>query len=97
MELKRFFKFSFSTGSYRGLNYEKSRVNSRCFYSLFPEFSPKFSSILLKFNKIFKNSVVDYIFKDKQALLIVLIQFFGKKFLDKYYKIQPFSSKKGTK
>ena len=48
-------------------------MNSRCFYSLFPEFSPKFSSILLKFNKIFENSVVEYIFKDKQALLIVLI------------------------
>ena len=34
---------------------------------------PKFSSILLKFAIIFKNSVVYFIFKDEQALLIVLI------------------------
>ena len=32
-----------------------------------------FLSVLLKFVKIFKNSVVDFICKDKQALLIILI------------------------
>ena len=49
-------------------------MNSRCFYSHFPKFLPKFLSILLKFVEIFsKNSVVDFIFKDKQALLIFLI------------------------
>ena len=68
-------------------------MNSRCFYSHFPEFLPKFSPILLKFVKIFKNSVVDFIFKDKQALLFVLIKFLWSKILDKYFKIQPFSSK----
>ena len=54
-------------------------MNSHCFYSHFPEFLPKFSPILLKFVKIIKNSVVDFIFKDKQALLIVLIKFLWKK------------------
>ena len=48
-------------------------MNSRCFYSYFPECLPKFSSILLKFVIIFKNSVVDVVFEDDQALLIVLI------------------------
>ena len=48
-------------------------MNSRCFYSHFPEFWPKFSSILLKFVIVFKNSVVDFIFEDEQAFLIVLI------------------------
>ena len=48
-------------------------MNSRCFYSHFPEFLPKFSSILLKFVIIFKNSFVDFNFEDEQALLIVLI------------------------
>ena len=48
-------------------------MNSRCFYSHFAEFLPKFSSILVKFVIIFKNSVVDFIFEDEQALLIVLI------------------------
>ena len=48
-------------------------MNSRRFYSHFPEFLPKFLSILLKFVIIFKNSVVDFIFEDEQALLIVLI------------------------
>ena len=48
-------------------------MNSSCFYSHFPEFLPKFSPILLKFVIIFKNSVVDFIFEDKQAMLIVLL------------------------
>ena len=48
-------------------------MNSRCFYSHFPKFLPKFLSILLKFVEIFKSSVVDFIFKDKQALLIIAI------------------------
>ena len=48
-------------------------MNSRCFYSHFPEFLPKFSSVLLKFAIIFKNSVVYFIFEDEQALLIVSI------------------------
>ena len=34
----------------------------------FPEFLPKILSILLKFVKILKNSVVDLIFKDKKML-----------------------------
>ena len=42
-------------------------------YSHFPKFLPNFSSILLKFVEIFKNSVVDFIFKDKKALSIILI------------------------
>ena len=48
-------------------------MNSRCFYSHFPEFLPKVSSVLLKFAIIFKNSVFYFIFEDEQALLIVLI------------------------
>ena len=48
-------------------------MNSRCFYSHFPEFLPKFSSILLKFVIFFKNSVVNLFFEDEQAKLIVLI------------------------
>ena len=43
-------------------------MNSRCFYSHFPEFLP-----MLKFFIIFKNSVVDFIFEEEQAFLIVLI------------------------
>ena len=83
-------------GFYRELSRFKllrKLVNSHCFYSNFPEFLPKFSPILLKFVKIFKNSVVDFISKDKQALLIVLIKFLWSKILDRYFKIQPFSSK----
>ena len=72
-------------------------MNSHCFYLHFPEFLPKFLPILLKFVKIFKNSVFDFIFKDKQALLIVLIKFLWSKILDKYFKIQPFSSKTARK
>ena len=68
-------------------------VNSHCFYSHFPEFLPKFSPILLRFVKIFKNSVVYFIFKDKQAFLIVFIKFLWPKILYKYFKTQPFSSK----
>ena len=67
----------------------------RNFSGIFPEFLPKFSPILLKFVKIFKNSVVDFICQDKQALLIVLIKFLWSKILDKYFKIQPFLSKTG--
>ena len=48
-------------------------MNSRCFYSHFPEFLPKFSSILIKFVTIFNNSVIDFIFEDEQALLLALI------------------------
>ena len=43
------------------------------FYSHFPKILPNFSSILLKFVEILNNSVVDFIFKDTQALLIILI------------------------
>ena len=68
-------------------------VNSHCFYSYFPEFLPKFSPILLKFVKIFKNSVVDFIFKDKQALLIVLIKFCGQKFWINISKFSLFHQK----
>ena len=68
-------------------------MNSHCFYSHFPEFLAKFSPILPKFVKFFKNSVVDFIVKDKQASLIVLIKFLWSKILDKYFKVQPFSSK----
>ena len=45
------------------------------FYSHFLEFLPKILLILLKFGKIFKNRVVDSIFKDKKFLLNVFIQF----------------------
>ena len=48
-------------------------MNSHCFYSHFPELLPIFSSILLKFVIIFNNSVVDFVFEDEQAFLIVLI------------------------
>ena len=41
-------------------------MNSRCFYSHFPEFS----SILLKFVIIFKNSVVDFTFEDEQTSIV---------------------------
>ena len=64
MEKKDFFNFRFL---------QEVIEDSRCFYSHFPEFLPKFSSILLKFVIIFKNSVVEFIFEDEQALLIVLI------------------------
>ena len=36
------------------------------FYSHFPEFSPKISSILLTNVKIVNNNTVDFIFKDKK-------------------------------
>ena len=62
-------------------------MNSRCFYSHFPEFLPKFSSILLKFVISFINSIVDFIFEDEKALLIVLISFFWSKNLDKHFEI----------
>ena len=61
MEIKRFFNFRFLQGVIEVQTSEKSRVNSRCFYSYFPKFLPKFWSILLKFVKIFKNTVVDFI------------------------------------
>ena len=89
MELNRFFNFRFLQGVIDVLISEKSRVNSRCFYSIFSKILPKFLWILLKFVKIFKNSVVDFIFQDKQALLIILIYIFWSKTLDKYFKIQP--------
>ena len=42
-------------------------------FSHFSEFLPKILSILVKYVKIVNNSTVDFIFKDKKVLLIVLI------------------------
>ena len=66
MEIKRFFKFSFLTGRHRGLNFRVNRVNSVDFIHLFSEFLTKISPILIKFNKFFRENVVDFTFKDKK-------------------------------
>ena len=74
MELRRFFfDFRFFTGSYRGLNFWEKLSEFRSFYSHFPEFLPKFSSIMLKYVKFVNNNTVDYIFRDKNVLLTILI------------------------
>ena len=65
MELKRIFDFRFLTGSYRGLNFQENRVNSVDFIHLFSEFLTKISPTLIKFNKIFQESVVNFTLKDK--------------------------------
>ena len=48
-KIKNIFQFSFFTGSYRGLNFEKIESIPVRFYSQFPEFLTKTSPILLKF------------------------------------------------
>ena len=68
------------------------KTNLPYFYSHFPEFSPKFSSILLKFAKIVNNSTIDFIFKDKKYCSFFGLNFLAK-ILAKYFKIQPISSK----
>ena len=54
---KDFFEIPFLTGIYRGLNFEKIEWIPVGFYSLFPEFLNKTSTVLLKFF-IFSESVV---------------------------------------
>ena len=65
---KIFFNFVFFTGSYRGINFWEKYSEFHYFYSHFQEFSPKISSILLKLDKIFKNSVVDFILKGQNIV-----------------------------
>ena len=82
--------FSFFTGSYRCLNFREFRMNLDVFDSLFPEFWPKISSVLLNFVKILKNSVVILIIKILFAMAI-FFKFCQK--LANYFKIPTFSSK----
>ena len=39
----------------------------RYFYSIFPEFLPKISSILLKYVKIVNNITFEFVFRDKKS------------------------------
>ena len=77
---KKIFCISFYRASYRGLNFCEYQNNLPYFYSHFPEFSPKISSILLNYIKIFNNSTLDFIQKDKNVLLIILTLFLWPKF-----------------
>ena len=63
--VKKIFLIFFLTGRYRGLNLRENKVNSVDFIHLFTEFLTKILPILIKFNKIFHENVVDFTFKDK--------------------------------
>ena len=92
MELKSFFRISFSRASYCGLKFCEYWNNLPYFYSHFPEFLPKFLSILLKYVKIVNNSTVDFISKDKKVYDYIDLIFLAK-ILAKYFKIQLFHQK----
>ena len=78
MELKRFFRFSFLTRRYRGLNIRENRVNSVDFIQLFSEFLTKISPILIKINEILPENAVDFTFKDKIHCRLFSLNFFVK-------------------
>ena len=82
----KIFLIRFSRASYRGLNVCEYYTDLRSFYSHFPEFLPKISSILLKDVKILNNSFVDFIFKDTKFFLIILLYFFAE-ISAKYFKV----------
>ena len=94
MELKRFFKFLFFTGSYWGLNFEKIVKIPAVFYSLIQEFLNKTSPILLQFVNFFESVLLISIYKNKKHKNIVgYFYFFLSEILAKYFKIKTFSSK----
>ena len=64
------------TGRYRGLNFRENRVNSVDFIHLFSEYLTKISQILIKFNKIFHENVVDFTFKDRIHCRLISLIFF---------------------
>ena len=72
-------------------------VNSHCFYSHFPEFLTKISPILLKFIKIFKNSVVDFFLKTNKHCWLFWLNFCGKKFWINFSKFSLFRQKQREK
>ena len=51
-------------------------MNSVDFIHLFSEFLTKISPILIKFNKIFQENVVDFTFKDKIYYRLFSLNFF---------------------
>ena len=77
--IKKIFRISFSRASYRVLKFYEYQMNLPDFYSHFPEFSLKISSILLSYVKIVNNSTVEFILNDKKVLLIISILFFWPK------------------
>ena len=91
--IKKILLYSFFTGSYLGLNFWETWSEFRCFYSHFPEFLPKISSILLKYAKILNNSDVNFIFKDKKYCRLDLFKFFVKNFWLIVSKISLFHQK----
>ena len=97
MELKRLFYFSFLAGRYRGLNFRENRVNSIDFIHLFSEFLTQISPILIKFNKIFQENVVDFTFKDKINCRLFSVNFCFHKFRLKISQKSDFFIKNRTK
>ena len=63
------------------------------FLFLFSGFSLKISSILIKIGKIVNNSTVNFIFRDRKSGVDNFHLVFLAKIMDKYFKIQHFSSK----
>ena len=70
---KIIFGFSILTRRYRGLNFRENRVNSVDIIHLFSEFLTKVSQILIKFNKIFRENVVDFTFNHQNTLSAIFI------------------------
>ena len=60
-------------------------MNSVDFIHLFSEFLTKTPPILLKFNKIFQENVVDFVFKDKIYCQLLLLNFLSQ-IPAKYFK-----------
>ena len=83
--IKKIFLFKVFTGSYRGLNF-----TIELFLFTFSGIFAYFSSILLKFIKILRNDVFDFVFNDRNALLNILIDSFLSKVWAKYFRIQLF-------
>ena len=60
-------------------------MNSVDFIHLFSEFLTKISPILIKFNKIFQENVVDFTFKDKIYCRLFPLNFFLSQIPAKYF------------
>ena len=67
------------------------------FIHLFSEFLTKISPILIKFNKIFHENVVDFTFKDKIHCPLFSLNFFCHKFWVKISQNSDFFIKNSTK
>ena len=73
------------------------RQNEDAFVHIFRNFLFKFLSILLKYVKIVNDSVSAFIFNDKGGLMNYSIPFFLSKIAAKFFKIETFLVKIGTK